>query len=66
MSSRSYEQFRVVDDMNDFRSWDEATKYSEQIKAIIDLKAYGLGALGSTFYEQLRVVVNMNDSKSWA
>ena len=30
--------------MNDSESWDEATKYFEQLKAIVDLKVYGLGA----------------------
>ena len=51
MGSRCYEQFRVVDDMNDSGSWDEANIYSEQLKAITDLKDYELGALGSTCYE---------------
>ena len=51
MGSRSYEEFRVVDDINDFGSWDEANIYFEWLKAIIDLKDYELGALGSTWYE---------------
>ena len=38
----------------------------KKLKAIIDLKDYGLGALGSTYYEQLRVVVNMNNAGSCA
>ena len=36
----------------------------KQLKAIVDFKDYGFGALGSTCYGQLRVVVNMNDSGS--
>ena len=40
-----------MDDLNDSGSWDEATRYFEQLKAIIDLKDYGLEALGSTSYE---------------
>ena len=55
-----------MDDMNDSRSWDEATRYSKQLKAIIDLKDYGLGTLGSACYEQLKVMVNMNNSRSSA
>ena len=50
-SFRSYEQFKAMDDLNNSGSWDEATKYSEQLKVIIDLKDYVLGALGSACYE---------------
>ena len=37
--------------MNDSESWDEATRYSEQLKAIVDFKDLGLGALVFTCYE---------------
>ena len=40
-----------MDDLNNSGSWDEATKYFEQLKVIIDLKDYVLGALGSACYE---------------
>ena len=40
-----------MDDLNNSGSWDEVTRYSEQLKVIVDLKDYGLRALGSTCYE---------------
>ena len=40
-----------MDDLNDFGSCYETTRYSEQLKTIVDLKDYGLGALSSTCYE---------------
>ena len=54
-----------MDDMNDFRLWDEAIRCIEQLNAAVDLKDYGLGALGTTCYEQLMIIVYMNDFEWW-
>ena len=56
----------VVDDMNDSESWAQASRFYEQLKAVVDMKDSELWVQGSRSYAQLKVIDDMKDSKSWA
>ena len=49
-ASRFYEQLRVVDDMNDSRSWAQGSRCYEKLRVMVDMNNLGSLAKGSKFY----------------
>ena len=49
--------------MNDSSSWDQASRFYEQLKVVIDKKDYELWAYGSKCYAQLKTIDDKKDSK---
>ena len=47
--------------MNDSSSWDQASRFYEQLKAMIDKKDSKLWGQGFRCYEHLRAIIDMND-----
>ena len=46
-----YEQLRVMDNMNDFGSWDQDAKCFEHLRLVDDMNNSRSWALGSRIYE---------------
>ena len=54
-----------MDDMNDFRSWAQDSRFYEQLLTMDDINDVVLWAQGSRCYEQFKVVDDMNDLGSY-
>ena len=65
-STKFYEQFKVMDDMNDSWLGDYDFKGYEQLRAMDDMNNSKSWAKGSKYYEQLKAMYDKNDTRSWA
>ena len=59
-------EHKDVDEMNDFRSWAQGSRYVEQLRIFIDMNDSYTWVQGSKCYEQLRAMKDMSYSGSWA
>ena len=52
-----------MDDMNDFKSWGQGSRFYEQLYIVVEMNDYRSWAQSSKCYEQRWVVANMNESR---
>ena len=53
-----------MDDMKDFGSWAQSSRYYEYLKVVVDMNYFELWAQGSRFYELPTVVDEIKEVRS--
>ena len=63
LDAMNHSRFRIL--WKKSASWTQASKCYEKVRAMDDIKDFGLWTRGSRRNEQLRVMDDMNDSRSY-
>ena len=58
------EKLKIIDDVNDFRSWTQGSTCYKHLLDVIEMNDFTSWAQGSRCYEQLKDVDEMNDFES--